>query len=335
MARVGLVGYGRWGENLARVLHQAGVLTAICDSDPERLAAAEKLYPTYPMVSFFEDTDEMFNVLDVERGAVVLAAPPAVNERLARTALTCGLHVLTEKPLALSYTKALALCELADQVERVLMVDHIFAYSPAVNLVWSLVKSGVIGTLKHISLKRADMVAPRAVDVLYDLAVHDLTIVNGLVPGLPARIWARKHQLLDGELADHATLNLEYVEEAWIDTLVVNIEVSWVAPSKVRQGIFIGEEGMIVYDELSPDRKVSVHSRDGEFGEDTFYRLGDVRIPLIKGREPLAALVATFLAECALQGSAPRNRATDTLSIYQILEVAERSSKEMGRCVYI
>jgi len=322
MADVGLVGYGAWGQNLARVLHHEGVLKAIIDIDEARLSHAVS---THHFVMTYLDFEDALHHSKMD--AVVVAVPPRAAKRIIEIALKAGLHVLTEKPLALSYDGALDLCELAEKTERVLMVDHIFRYSPAVRLVWSLIRSGVIGTLRHVSLKRLGGAQSGGSRVLWDLAVHDLSILAGLGIGTPINVRALRQNILR-ILYDHATLNLMYESDL---IMSVQIEVGWVAPRKRREGLFVGSEGMIEYDELSPDAKVKIFRADG-----------DVLIPHLEWREPLALMIDDFLALVAIHSRPVVSReagwgqiqlAKNELLIYQILDMAEKSAKEGGKCV--
>lgn len=327
--RVGVVGCGYWGPNLIRNFAACPEteVVAVCDSSPARL---EQVGRTHGRLHLCGSLDEM---LERPLDAVAIATPVSTHRRLASQCLEAGLHVLVEKPLAASVKDAQHLVDLADRCGRVLMVDHTYLFHNAVRRVAAMVESGELGELYYIDGIRINLgLIQKDVNVIWDLAPHDLSIAEHVL-GRPARsisAWGCSHT--DVEAEDVAYVNVDYD-----DRLLANFHVSWLSPVKVRQMIFAGSRKSLVFNELNPVEPVKVYDRGVEVGSDPEgrrdllinYRSGDVWSPHIEPGEALQAVVSHFAA-CIRDGSTPISDGRLGLRVVRLLESATRSIRAQG-----
>ena len=332
MIRVGVVGAGYWGPNLIRNFTACPdtQLVAICDRDEQRLS---KAVAEYPGVQPLREFDELLARDDVD--AVAIATPVATHAPMGLAALRAGKHVLLEKPLAASVQEARELVRTAKDLGRVLMVDHTFIYSGPVQKIKQLMDSGEIGDLYFIDSVRINLgLFQHDVNVVWDLAPHDLSVLEYLVGRLPKSLSAFGTSHADNvrEIEDVAYLNLDLG-----NGLLASFHVNWLSPVKVRYFIIGGSRKSIVYDDLQPAEKVKVYDRgitingdvEARRGVLVGYRTGDVWSPHISQSEPLANLVSHF-AECIREGKEPLTGGQAGLRVVQILEAAQRSIKAQG-----
>ena len=323
MIKVGLIGLGYWGPNLARVLQQAShcQLVACCDVDPKSLA---KIANQYPQVRGYSSCSELLRS-DVH--AVVIATPIATHYELALEALQCGKHVLVEKPLADTSTRADALNSAANDRGRILMTGHTFVYSPPVVKVKELIDSGAMGKLDYISFSRVNLGLYRKdVDVTWDLAVHDISILLYWVGELPIAAASFGRACVQENKDDVAFMWFRFR-----NGLVCACEVSWLSPQKMRRTSVVGSKRMIVYDDLELSEKVKVFDRGvivhepRTFGEfQLTYRMGDVISPTLANTEPLLAEVEHFLS-CIETGQQPRTNGKFGADVVRGTEMAMSS----------
>lgn len=325
MTKVGLIGLGYWGPNLARVLNQSQKceFAACCDLDAKSL---EKMTRQYPRVKGFQNPDELL-ASDVD--AVVIATPISTHYALARQALECGKHVLVEKPLTDRSDKADELAALADNSRHILMTGHTFLFSPPVVKVKELMDSGDIGDLFYISFSRVNLgLYQKDVDVVWDLAVHDISILLYWVSDFPVRASSFGRSCIQQQSNnDVAFLWLEFPSG-----LVASCEVSWLSPQKMRRTCVVGSKRMIVYDDTEPSEKVKIYDRGvvvhppESFGEfQLTYRMGDVVSPNLKNVEPLLVEVEHF-AHCIETGERPRSDGRFGADVVRVIEMATHSS---------
>jgi predicted dehydrogenase len=332
MIRVAVVGAGYWGPNLIRNFTACPDthLVAVCDRDGQRL---NKAIAGFPGVAPLREFDELLARADVD--AVAIATPVATHAPMGLAALRAGKHVLLEKPLAASVQQAKELVQTAKDVGRVLMVDHTFIYSGAVQKIKQLVDSGEIGDLYFIDSVRINLgLFQHDVNVVWDLAPHDLSILDYLVGRLPKSLSAFGTSHADNvrEIEDVAYLNLDMG-----GGLLASFHVNWLSPVKVRHFIIGGSRKSIVYDDLQLAEKVRVYDRgitvngdvEARRGVLVGYRTGDIWSPHIPQSEPLAKLVGHF-AECIRDGTEPLTGGHTGLRVVQILEAAQRSIKAQG-----
>jgi len=329
MKAVAIVGYGYWGPKLTRNFQQNGSFARvmICEEDPARLRNATRENPGALGVESFDKV-----LADPSVEAVALATPVATHHPLALAALRAGKHVLVEKPLAMRSKEALQLVRTAEARGRVLMVDHTFAYHPAVQKIRSLIASGELGRLEYIDSTRINLgLFQHDVNVLWDLAVHDIAIVNLFTAERPEVVQAIGAAHPPGPLASIGILSLRYASG-----LFVHINCSWVSPVKIRHMLIGGDRKMVVYDDLNANEPVKVYDSgvvarsDEERKRLMFeYRAGDVYSPKIAPREALANLVADFVSAIA-SGTKPLSGGRFGADTVKILEAAQRSIEHGG-----
>jgi predicted dehydrogenase len=332
MIRVAVAGAGYWGPNLIRNFSVCPdtQLVAVCDRDERRLT---KALSAYPGVDAVRDFDELIARSDVD--AVAIATPVDTHAPMGLAALRAGKHILVEKPLASSIHDAEQMIVVAREAGRVLMVDHTYVFSGPVQKIKQLIDSGEIGDLYFIDSVRINLgMFQHDVNVVWDLAPHDLSILDYLLGRLPRSLSAFGACHADGmrEIEDVAYLNLDFS-----GGLLASLHVNWLSPVKVRHFIIGGSRRSIVYDDLEPIERVKVYDRginvngdiDARRGVLVDYRTGDVWSPHIPHVEPLAQLVSHF-AECIREGKQPLTSGDAGLRVVRILEAAQRSIKAQG-----
>ncbi|MBI3298600.1 MAG: Gfo/Idh/MocA family oxidoreductase [Elusimicrobia bacterium] len=333
MISVGLIGYGYWGPKLARnfVDSRGCRLAAICDLNPERLAAAASRYPSIPAL---DDADAI--LLDPKIDAVVIATPVSSHFELARRALRAGKHVLVEKPLTSTAADAERLIEEAARMDRVLMVDHTFAYTGAVGKIRELVRGGDLGEINYYDSTRVNLgLFQHDVSVVWDLAVHDLSIMDHILGDAPTAVSATGIRHVPG-----APENVAYLTLFFDRSMIAHINVNWLAPVKVRRTLIGGSRKMVVYDDLEPSEKVKVYDKGITVANETEnlyktlvgYRTGDMWAPQFDMTEALTTEIAHFL-RCIEGRERPLTDGQAGLRVVRILEAASQSLVERGRPV--
>jgi predicted dehydrogenase len=332
--KVGLVGYGYWGPNLLRNLHETdGVEVKRCvDLRPERRAAASKRYPT---VQVSAGADEILN--DSEIDAVVLATPVFTHYDLARRALEANKHVLVEKPMTRTVKEAEELIKLAGAKDLVLMVDHTFVYTGAVRRMKEIIDAGELGELYYFDSVRVNLgLFQHDVDVIWDLAPHDVSILTYLIPEKPKSVSAVGADHTGRELVDVAYLTLHFA-----NNFIAHFHVNWLSPVKVRQNLIGGSRRMVVYDDMEPsekvrvyDRGIQVRSQEGIYKALVDYRMGDVWSPKLDVREALSVECEHFV-NCVRTRKNANSDGESGLRVVKILEAASASIANGGHPVAI
>jgi predicted dehydrogenase len=327
--RVGVIGCGYWGPNLIRNFSACPLteVAAVCDASPARLEAVGRTFGHLNRVSSLDQ------LLEQDLQAVAIATPVSTHFALAERCLEAGLHVLVEKPLAANAQEARALVELARRQGRVLMVDHTYLFSNAVRRIKDLVDQGDLGELYYIDSVRINLgLFQRDVNVIWDLAPHDLSIVD-YVLGAPARsisAWGCAH-------ADHVLEDIAYVNVDFGDRMMANFHVNWLSPVKVRQIIFAGSRKSLIFNELNTTEPLKVYARGVDFAVGpeerhklmVSYRSGDVWSPHVEAGEALQAVVTHF-AECVRDEKEPLSDGCQGLRVVRLLEAATRSIRAQG-----
>jgi predicted dehydrogenase len=325
---VGVVGLGYWGPNLLRVLADdpSIVVKAICDRDEQRLARFERRYPAMQATTEFEDV-----LADCAVDAVILATPVFTHFELAAASLRAGKHTFVEKPLAPSPVLADQLLALSREHDRVLMCGHTFVYSPAVRMVKRMLEDGTLGDLYFISSSRVNLgLHQRDVSVVWDLGPHDFSILLYWLGEVPTAIRAIGRDSIVSGIADVA-----FIAMTFPSGVVANVELSWLAPSKLRRTVLVGSEKMVVYDDgtTEPIRLFDhgVVYRDPEtFGQyHLSYRSGDIVSPRIDTYEPLVAELGDFL-RAIRTGDKLRWQVALARDVVRITEAADRSLSAGG-----
>jgi predicted dehydrogenase len=327
--RVGLIGYGYWGPNLVRNFSACPLteMVAVCDASPARLAAVTR---TYPGVKTVGSVDEL---LELPLDAVAVATPVSTHFPLAVRCLEAGKHVLVEKPLASTVREAEALNALAAKLGRVLMVDHTYLFTNAVRLMKEMIDGGELGDLYYVDSVRINLgLFQHDVNVIWDLAPHDLSIVDYLLGGEARSIsaWGCSH-------ADPLIEDIAYVNVDYGDRLMANFHVNWLSPVKVRQLIVAGSKKSLIFNELNQAEPVKLYDRGIEVGEATEdvrrlqvgYRTGNVVSPHIAPGEALQQVVAHF-AECVRNQAVPLSDGRLGVRVVRLLEAATRSIRAQG-----
>jgi len=326
---VAVIGLGYWGPNLLRVLQDnlEARVRWICDLDPERLARYRRRHPGARV------TTRSARVLsDPTVDAVVIATPVHTHYELAWEALAAGKHVFVEKPLAPSGELADELASLAQERERVLMCGHTFLYSPPVRMIKSMISSGQLGDIYFISSSRVNLgLHQRDVSVVWDLGPHDFSILLYWLGEMPTAIRAVGRDSIVRGIPDVAFVTMQFASG-----IVANVELSWLAPSKLRRTVLVGSERMAIYDDGAPepvrlfDRGV-VYRDPETFGEyHLSYRSGDVISPKIDTREPLSLEIADFVRAIREDDSMEEHTAL-ARDVVRLVDAADRSLRQGGR----
>jgi predicted dehydrogenase len=330
MIGVGVVGYGYWGPNLARNFSQTpgASLVAVCDMNPSRLAHAKSRHPDIETLS---DYDALLKNPRIH--AVAVATPVSTHFKLAMQALKAGKHVLVEKPMVASVSEAEQLVEEAEKRKLLLMVDHTFIYTGAVQKIHQLISSGELGELHYFNAVRINLgLFQHDVSVVWDLAAHDVSILDYLSKSKPCAVSATGISHVPGQPE-----NTAYISLFFPDKLMAHIHVNWLAPVKVRQTLIGGSKKMIVYDDVEPSEKVKVYDKGIDLKSDAnvynmlvSYRIGDMWAPCLDMTEALTVETQAFV-NCIKSNSQPENNGYAGLRVVRILEAASQSMAQRGR----
>jgi predicted dehydrogenase len=325
---IAVVGLGYWGPSVLRNLHELpeAVVSWLCDARHEQLETIGRRYPAPRQTTHFGDV-----LADDRIEAVVLATPVSTHYRLALDALRAGKHVFVEKPLASSASEAAELVAVAEDLGLVLMPGHTFLYSPPVNRIRSLIESGELGEIYFISTSRVNLGIHQAdVSVAWDLAPHDFSIIRYWLDEAPTHVSALSRCCIFPDTPDVAFIDLEFPSGT-----IAHVELSWLAPSKLRRTTIVGSERMVVYDDASnePVRLFDsgVVLRDPQsFGEYQLgYRTGDIVSLHVEPAEPLYLEMKDFCAAIR-SGSTPRSSAVLGFEVVQMVEAVEASLRRHG-----
>jgi predicted dehydrogenase len=326
--RVAVVGLGYWGPNLVRVIHELpeAEVVAICDLRGERLEHVGRLYPGA------ERTRDLTSLLeDPKIDAIVVATPVTTHFEIAAAALEAGKHVLVEKPMAACSEEALALVALADAKGLVLMPGHTFVYSPSVNLVRDLIRSGDLGEVYFVSSSRVNLgIHQPDVSVIWDLGPHEFSILRYWLGENPESASAVTRSCVIPGVPDVAFVTLEYASGT-----VANIELAWLSPSKLRRTTVAGSRKMVVYDDTSNepvrvfDAGVDLPEPRGFEQYRLSYRTGDIVSPAVSTVEPLMLELADF-CRSIVSGGEPRSSASLGIDVIRTIELVERVTVAAG-----
>jgi predicted dehydrogenase len=333
MIRIGVIGYGYWGPNLVRNFAECpnATIQAVSDARPDRLALVERRYPG---VRTTTSPAELTN--DPKVDAVVIATPVEHHYELALAALRAGKHVLVEKPMASTSSQASHLIDEARSRRLVLMVGHTFVYTGAVRKMRELSFSGDLGDIYYYDSVRINLgLFQHDVNVLWDLAVHDLAIMDYVLRQRPVSVSATGLAHLPGEPE-----NIAYMTMFFDGTLIAHVHVNWLSPVKVRRTLLGGSRRMVVWDDLEASEKVKVYDRGVSVNpspENVYqmligYRTGDMWAPQLEVREALSVEAAHFV-ECVENGLTPVSDGEAGWRVVRLLEAATDSMAHQGRLV--
>jgi len=326
---IAVVGCGYWGPNLIRNFfdHDAARLSTICDLDQQKMAKMGKRYPDVRLTIDYQTLLD-----DSTLDAIAIATPVHTHYQLAQEALKAGKHVLVEKPMCLTSDQCLELIALAEEHQRVLMVDHTFIYHSAVQYIKSELEQEALGDILYFDSVRINLgLFQTDVNVIWDLATHDLSILDYLLGKTPKTIHASGCCHTDNGFEDIAYLTLNYDEN-----VIAHCHLNWLSPVKIRKILIGGTKKMIVYDDIEPTEKVHIYDKgisvlpvesdEKRYQKLIQYRLGDKYVPAIENREALETCVAHFI-DCIQHQKIPLTDGSFGLRIVKLLEAANYSLK--------
>src|SRR5215203_3867126 len=334
MIKVGVIGYGYWGPNLVRNFMAApgSAVARVCDLRNERLSSLGKIYPGLKTCSI---ATELIN--DPQIDAVVIATPVSSHFDLALAALKAGKHVLVEKPLAAQSNHARQLVDEAAVRNLVLLVDHTFVYTDAVRKIRELITSGQLGEIYYYDAVRVNLgLFQHDVNVIWDPAIHDLSIMDYVLPAKPIAVSATGISHVPGQPE-----NVAYITLFFASAQIAHVHVNWLTPVKVRHTLIGGSEKMILYDDLEPSEKLKVYDKGINITpgrpEDVYkmlvsYRSGDMWAPKIDNTEALQTEALHFI-DCIENRKRPETDGAAGLRMVNMIEAAEKSLRDRGNQV--
>src|SRR3989449_2344371 len=333
MIRIGVIGYGYWGPNVVRNLRslEGCQLAAVCDQNPAALQRVRQVYPDLPV------TTNPYDLLtSPEIDAVAVVTPVSTHFDLAKAALENGKHVFVEKPFTSTTQRAEELIELADRKNLRIMVDHTFLFTGAVRKIRQLIKEGVLGDLYYYDSTRVNLgLFQHDVSVVWDLAPHDLAIMDFLIQEKPEAVIATGEAHLNG-LVDIAFLTIYFPGNT-----IAHLNVNWLSPVKVRTTLIGGEKKMLVWNDLEADEKIKIYDKGVQMNNGhglydllVSYRTGDMWAPRVEQAEALKVEL-TYFIDCVTRDQTPFNDGQAGLRVVRLLEAADQSLKDRGRAVQL
>jgi predicted dehydrogenase len=333
MLRFGVIGYGYWGPNIVRNLRslEGCQVVGICDQNP---AAIKRIQSANPGISVYSDHNELVNSPNVD--AIAVITPVWTHFELTKAALENGKHVFVEKPFTSNVAQAEELINLAEQKNLKIMVDHTFLFTGAVRKIRSLIHEGVLGKLYYYDSTRVNLgLFQHDCNVVWDLAPHDLSIMNDLIDEDAEAISATGQMHLNGHE------DIAFITAYFPGKMIGHINVNWLSPVKVRTTLIGGEKKMLVWNDLEADEKlriydkgVDVKSQEGVYNLLVSYRSGDMWAPQVEQVEALR-LELGYFAECIEKNETPFNNGHAGLKVVRMLEATTESLAKRGALVYL
>ena len=331
MIRIGVIGYGYWGPNIVRNLQglDSTRTVMICDRSPSAQARARKAHPNVNVVS---DADDVLRSPDVD--AIAVITPVWTHYELTKKALENGKHVFIEKPFTSSSAQGQELIELAERKNLKIMVDHTFLFTGAVRKIRELTDSGALGDLYYYDSLRVNLgLFQHDVSVIWDLAPHDLAIMDYIIKGEPEAVVATGERHLNG------VEDVAYMTVYFPRNIIAHINVNWLSPVKIRTTLIGGQKKMVVWNDLVADEKIRVYDKgvqitsgDGIRDLLVSYRTGDMWAPQVEQLEALHVELDYF-ADCIINQKIPFNDGHAGLRVVKMLEAAEASIRKRGELV--
>ncbi|MFH1958620.1 MAG: Gfo/Idh/MocA family oxidoreductase [bacterium] len=336
MVKIGTIGAGYWGPNVIRNFSRikSVKLVKCCDKNKKRMALLKKQYPETKVT---ENPRSIFEDGNID--AVYIATPAESHSRLVKEALLAGKHVLVEKPLATSSRDAVDLIKTARKKKKVLMAGHVFEYSPVVNKVKECIRKNILGKINYIYSSRTSL-GPRAredVNIVWDYAIHDVSILLYVLNGFPAAVTATGGTYLRRGIEDVVFFSMFFP-----GNILAHCHTSWYDPLKVRKITFVGNKKMLLYDDLEEKNKIVVfdrgytpHRGTDKFGNDGLQLYdGGFKSIASAGKEPLRAECEHFL-DCILKCKEPRSGGPSAVKVIRVLEAIDKSIKSEGKKIYL
>jgi len=331
--RMGIIGYGYWGPNIVRNFHgqEHSRVVMVCDKSPNSVRRVRQAYPDMHVTG---DADELLKSTDID--AVAIVTPVRTHFEFAKRALENGKHVFVEKPFTCTTAQAEELIELAERKNLKIMVDHTFLFTGAVKRMRQLIDDGVLGDLYYYDSTRVNLgLFQHDINVIWDLAPHDLSIMDYLIAEKPQAVVATGERHLNG-VADIGFLTVYYPKN-----IIGHVNVNWLSPVKVRTTLIGGEKKMLVWNDLEPDEKLKVYDKgvqmtnaEGVYELLVSYRSGDMWAPRVEQIEALK-VEASYFADCILNDKEPFNNGYAGLRVVRVLEAANQSLEQKGKIIQL
>jgi predicted dehydrogenase len=326
--RVGVVGLGYWGPNVARNMARVADLAWCCDLSAEN---RERFAPQYPQARFTADLDDLLN--DPELDAVAVASSVPTHHPLGLRVLAAGKHLFVEKPLAASVADARELVAAAAAADRRLMVGHLLLFHPALGVVRSLIDSGELGHIYYLYGNRVNLGQIRADEnALWSLGAHDVAVLLDLVRERPIEAWARGECYVRPNVEDVVFGYLKFPSG-----VIAHLHLSWLDPHKMRKLTVVGSQKMVVFDDMETDRKVTIYDKSvsaprstDSYGEYVSVRFGDISIPRIANDEPLRLECQEFV-DAISEEREPRCSGREGLAVVEVLAAMQASLEAGGQ----
>jgi predicted dehydrogenase len=330
--KVGVIGYGYWGPNVVRNFYNTpgATVVSVCDLSAKSL---QRVRRTYPSMEVTTNPEDLLCSADID--AIAIVTPISDHFPLAKKALENGKHVFVEKPFTATVSEAAQLVDMAEQRNLRIMVDHTFLFNGAVRKIQELINSGMLGNLYYYDSTRVNLgIFQHDANVVWDLAPHDLSIIDYLILEAPQAIVAT------GEKHVNGTEDMAFITMYFPDKVIAHLNVNWLSPVKVRTTLIGGERKMLVWNDLEADEKIKVYDKgversNGNNGYDlrVSYRAGDLWVPRIEQVEALT-LEAQYFVDCVFKGENPFNDGHAGMRVVQMLEAIDRSIAQKGEMVY-
>lgn len=330
MLKIGVIGFGYWGPNIVRnfAMIRGTQVTAICDNNPPALKRAEAMYP---YISWTRDYQDIVRSPQID--AVAIITPVSSHFKLAEAALQNGKHIFVEKPFTASVPEAEKLIALARRKKLKIMVDHTFIFTGAVRKMKEVIDKGILGRLYYYDSTRVSLgLFQPDVNVIWDLAPHDLSIIDYVVKNKPVAVAAQG--------ADHMGRgheNLAYITLHFANKMIAHINVNWLSPVKVRRTLIGGEKKMLVWDDMESDEKIKIYdkgvrteTKDKIYKLLIDYRAGDMWSPHVNLTEALKTELEYFV-DCIVKNKTPVNDGESGLRIVKMLVATDKSLKQGGK----
>ncbi len=335
MIRIGFIGFGYWGPNIVRNFSRVkdASLVWICDVNPAVLASVAHIYPAIKTTKSYHDV-----LNDESVDAIVIATPTSLHFKLASVALRAGKHVLVEKPMTQTVKEAKELVKLAKRKKKILMVDHTFVYTPALQKLKSIIHQGTLGDIFYVDSVRTNLgILQKDANVIYDLATHDFAIMNYLFGKNPKTISATgiTQKQLKQETVAH-------IGARYDNNLFIHCHVSWLSPIKIRRMIFVGTKKMLTFDDIEPSEKLKIYDKGISFIKDPKqsyqlrigYRSGSAIVPHIDIEEGLFGVAKEFV-KAVRTNTSPISDGSMGLSVVTCLACATKSLRMGGKPVRV
>ena len=330
--KMGVIGYGYWGPNVVRNFYNTpnATVVAVADLSPKSLQRVRRVYPTMTLTTNPEDI-----LTNPEIDAVAIVTPISHHYALAKAALLNGKHVFVEKPFTATSAQAEELIEIAERKNLRIMVDHTFLFNGAVRKIRELIDNNTLGNLYYYDSTRVNLgLFQHDANVVWDLAPHDLSIIDHIIPGSPEGIIAT------GEKHVNGTEDMAFITIYFPNKVIAHLNVNWLSPVKVRTTLIGGEKKMLLWNDLEADEKIKVYDKgversnnNGGYDLRVSYRAGDLWVPRIEQVEALT-VEAQYFVDCVFKGENPINDGGAGLRVVQMLEAVDKSISQKGRIVY-